>query len=170
MHYFHLMRTRRIHPFFPLKMANNTLILQIVVDFVSKVHIFKLFSRFWRGSFCLKMFPSSKKFQVSVGKNSKRGGGHHISKKSQVSKSLKVWNIRHYFHLMRTPKQKNFQSFISKSSHVQKSPKSGRGRGCHRHLGTFPKCRRFLILKAPLRYGLLILWRGKVGEEFAGDG
>ena len=45
-------------------MANNTLILQIVVDFVSKVPIFKLFLRFWRGSFCLKMFPSSKKSQV----------------------------------------------------------------------------------------------------------
>ena len=28
----------------------------------------------------------SKKSQVSVGKSSKRGGGHHISKKSQVSK------------------------------------------------------------------------------------
>ena len=77
-------------------MANNTLILQIVVDFVSKVSIFKLFSRFWRGSFCLKKFPSSKKSQV------------------------------------------------------QKSPKSGRGWGGHRHLGTFPKFRRFLILKAPL--------------------
>ena len=36
---------------------------------------------------------------------------------------------------------------ISKSSQVQKSPKSGRG---HRHLGTFTKFRRFLILKTPL--------------------
>ena len=112
MHYFHLMRTLKQKNlyFFALKMANNTLILQIVVDFVSKVPIFKLFSRFWRGSFCLKMFPSSKKSQVPF------SGGHSISKSSQV----------------------------------QKSPKSGRGRGGHRHLGTFPKCWRFLILKASL--------------------
>ena len=60
MHYFHLMRTlkQKNFYFFALKMANNTLILQMVVDFVSKVPIFKLFSRFWRGSFCLKIFPS----------------------------------------------------------------------------------------------------------------
>ena len=60
MHYFHLMRTLKQKNlyFFALKMANNTLILQIVIDFVSKVPIFKLFSRFWRGSFCIKMFPS----------------------------------------------------------------------------------------------------------------
>ena len=41
---------------------------------------------------------------------------------------------------------------VSKCSQVQKSPKSGRGWGGHRHLGTFPMFWRFLILKAPLTY------------------
>ena len=41
MHYFHLMRTLRQKKlyFCALKMANNTLILKIVIDFVSKVPI-----------------------------------------------------------------------------------------------------------------------------------
>ena len=61
MHYVHLVRTLKQKNlyFVALKMANNTLILQMVVDFVSNVPIFKFFLRFWRGSFCLKMFPSS---------------------------------------------------------------------------------------------------------------
>jgi len=50
--------------FFALQMSNNTLILQIVIDFVSKVPIFKLFSRFLRGSFRIKMFPSFNLSQV----------------------------------------------------------------------------------------------------------
>ena len=45
---------------------------------------------------------------------------------------------------------------ISKSSQVQKSPKLGRGGRGHLHLGTFPKFRRFLILKAPLREAVKI--------------
>ena len=87
MHYFHLMRTLKQKNlyFFALKMANNTLILQIVVDFVSKVPIFKLFSRFWRGSFCLKMFPSSKKSQFPF-----RGGGGGIIPFQKVPKFKKV--------------------------------------------------------------------------------
>ena len=66
MHYFHLIRTlkQKNSYIFALKMGNNTMILQIVIDFVSKVPIFKLFSRFWRGSFHIKMFPSFKLSQV----------------------------------------------------------------------------------------------------------
>ena len=113
MHYFHLMRTLKYKNlnFFALKMANNTLILQIVVDFISKVPIFKLFSRFWRGLFCLKMFPSSKKSKVPF-----RGG---------------------VIAFQKVPKFKKVPSRVG-------------GGGGHRHLGIFPKFRRFLILKAPL--------------------
>jgi len=64
---FHLMRTisRKNLYFFALKMANNTLLfLKIVFDFVSKLTIFNLFKRFWRGSLCFKLFPSCNISQV----------------------------------------------------------------------------------------------------------
>ena len=67
--------------FFALKMADSTLILQILVDFVSKVPILKLFLRFWRGSFCLKMIPSSKKSQVPF-----RGGVNPFQKVPKFKK------------------------------------------------------------------------------------
>ena len=89
MHYFHLMRTlkQKILYFFALKMANNTLILKIVVDFVSKVPIFQLFPRFWMGSFCLKMFPSLNISQVPF----RRGGALHFN-------ALPLCFLRNFLH------------------------------------------------------------------------
>ena len=64
-----------------------------------------------------------KKFQSFSWEKFKKAGGHHISKKSQVSKTSQVWKIMHYFHLMRTLKQKNLYFFALKMAKTRWSYK-----------------------------------------------
>ena len=74
---------RIIYTFLPY----NTLILQIVIDIVSKFPIFNLFLCFWRGSFHIKMFPSFNISQVPF------RGVIPLKKVFKLKKVIATWEL-----------------------------------------------------------------------------